>query len=128
MSDPTKALDSPRLNTLFSAVAAFAAVLAVIGVLNGWMSSGSLNSKDISQLRDNLAVLGAQVANLSVKLEQTPRLDQLQTINGHLSALDGRMDGMDTRSRADEDRLTRTETLVGSIDEASRAKLGAGRR
>jgi len=119
-----KALDSPRLNTVFSGVAALAAVAAVVGVMNGWLTSGSLNSRDIGQLRDQIGVLSTQVANLSAKIDQGPRMDQLQGMDRHLSQLEGGMDALRQQAQSDRDRLTRTETLVQGIDAASKASIG----
>jgi len=108
----------------------------------GWMSGQSKDIivlqaqyRDVAQavasLKDQvtpLAQLPGLIARLNDRLDAAPRTDlvntQLTEIQRHLSALDGRMDGMDTRSRADEDRLTRTETKVEGIDASSRAKLG----
>lgn len=75
-----------------------------------------------------LAQLSLQLDKMTQRFEQVPRADmlnsQLTEVQRHLSALDGRMDGMDTRARADEDRLVRTETRVQGIDESSKASLG----
>jgi len=140
MVDVTKAaLDSPRVNTVLSGLAAAGTFVVLIGAVVGWLTIGATGAHDLIQLReqnqasnnalrDQITALTATVNTLSAKIDQGPRLDQLQMIDRHLSALDGRMDGMDARSRADEDRLTRTETRVEGIDQASRAGLGAGRK
>lgn len=136
MSDVTKAaLDSPRLNTLFSGFAALGTFLVIIAALVGWLTVGQTTAHDMQQfreqqtqqntaMRDQISTLTAVVANLSAKIDQGPRTDQLQEIQHRMSSFDGRMGEMDTRMRNDEDRLTRTETLVQGIDQASHAQLG----
>ena len=125
MVDEAKtALDNPRVNTFFSAVAAIGVVVGIVAALVAWLSAGPLNSRDIAQLRDEIGSLTTHVASLEGKIDQGPRLDQLQGIERHLSALDGRLDVQDRQAQADRDRLTRTETKVDGIDQLSRAKLG----
>lgn len=75
-----------------------------------------------------LAQLSMQIDRLTQRFDQTPRTDmlnsQLTEIQRHLSALDGRMDGMDTRARADEDRIIRDDARIDAIEHLSKEPLG----
>ena len=144
-------IDAHKWVTSVCAVAAAAIVIATQVFGAGGLLTGQ--SKDIQQLQaqqnsissqytllaTQLTALQAQVAplaQLSLQLdkmtqrfEQVPRADmlnsQLMEIQRHLSSLDGRMDGMDTRARTDEDRIIRSDTRLDSIERASKEPLGS---
>lgn len=117
MSETKPVLENPRLNTIFSAVAAFAAVLAVLGVLNGWLTSGSLNANDIAHLRENMTTLSGQLSNLATK-------DQLQAANGRITGIEGWKGDTDRRLHDDEERLRITELVANVNNEVDKAKGG----
>lgn len=75
-----------------------------------------------------LAQLSIQIDRLTQRFDQAPHTDllnsQLTEIQRHLSALDGRMDGMDTRVRADEDRGSHDNARIDAIENASKSSLG----
>lgn len=107
----------------------------------GWLGG---QSHDISALKaqqdlmaSQLSALQAQVSPLSrlpdlidklnARMDAAPRADllgsEMTEIQRHLSALDGRMDGMDTRARSDEDRIIRDDTRIEAIDNASKTAV-----
>lgn len=123
VNDISQLGDSRRFNTMVSAIAAGASVATVLGGLVLYLSSGTTNTHDIQSLQSQVSGLSAQVSKLADKIDQGPRSDQMREIDRHLSALDGRMDGMDTRAQADEQRLIRAQTILESIQQSSDAKL-----
>lgn len=115
--------DKGWLNLLVTCVSAIAAGGTFIAFLVGWLSAGTTNTHDIQALQGTVAQLSAQVSHLADKIDQGPRSDQMKDIDRHLSALDGRMDGMDTRMQSDERGLTRVQTEVETIQNSSEAQL-----
>lgn len=121
------------LNTIFSGIAAFGTLAIASAVLIGYLSTGTTNTHDIqmmqgqianltTQTQGQMAGLTAQVEHLANKIDPAIPI-QLHEIDRHLSALDGRMDGMDARARADELSLTRAQTEIESIRNSSDAQL-----
>lgn len=115
--------DKGWLNLLVTFISAIAAAGTCVAVLVGWITAGTTNSHDIQALQSTVAQLTAQVSHLADKIDQGPRSDQMKDIDRHLSALDGRMDGMDTRIQSDERSLTRVQTEVETIQSSSDAAL-----
>lgn len=128
MNDISNLGDSRRVNTALSALAAFASVATVMGGLVLYLSAGTTNTHDIQTLQAQVNGLSNQVAKLVDRIDAGPRSDQMHEIDRHLSALDGRMDGMDTRAQADEQRLVRVQTQIESIQSSSDAKLNGHAR
>lgn len=92
---------------------------AVIYLLGGF-AGNTVTSHDVQDLRGQIASLATQVSVLS---DRMPRPDQMTAIDRHLSAQDGRMDGLDTRLRGDEDNITRALTRLDEIEASSRVTL-----
>lgn len=132
--------------------AGIAAAVVVWTQILGGPSLLTGQSKDVQALQGQVALLqkqqdtmGTQISNvqaqlatllqlpgliqrLNDRLDASPRTDllnsQLTEIQRHLSALDGRMDGMDTRARADEDRIIRDDARIDAIEHLSKEPLG----
>lgn len=109
---------SPKINTFFSAVAAFGVVITLLAVLIGWLATGTTNQVDLRNLRGQMEDLNRTVSRISDQMASGLRPDD---VNRHLSSQDGRMDAIDTRMRNDEERLTRALTMLEEIDASSRA-------
>lgn len=91
--------------------------------------STMVTQQDAAILKTQISTLTALVSQLQTDLRGMPRQDQLAVLDRHLSAQDGRMDGIDTRIRDLEQRLSRIEAQVQMIRTASDADLGRpGRR
>lgn len=114
---------SREFNTIGSWIGALSGATMVIALLLGWLTIGNNNSKDIQALQGTVAQLSAQVSHLADKIDQGPRTDQMKEVDRHLSALDGRMDGMDTRIQSDERSLTKVQADVDNIRNSSDARL-----
>lgn len=117
-----------EFNTIGSWIGALGTLVMLAVVLLGWLTTGNNNVKDIQTLQGQVLALTTQVANLANKIDQGPQSLQMHEFDRHLSALDGRMDGMDTRVRGDEQALTRVQTEVESIRASSGANLGRSPR
>ena len=116
---------------------------------NGWFHDQAKDvqtvQSQVATLQEQQRVMGTQISSiqsqmatllqlpgliqrLNDRLDASPRTDLLNSnlteIQRHLSALDGRMDGMDTRARADEDRIIRDDARIDSIEKASKDTLG----
>jgi hypothetical protein len=94
----------PRLATIVPVVTLVCSVIATAGLLFGviqWYSKGSANDA-----MNNY---------------------QLQAMEQHLHALDGRMDATDARQRDQENRHIRLETVVENLRSSSNVPL-QGRR
>lgn len=115
--------DKGWLNLLITGVGAVAAMSTCGAVLVGWISAGTTNTHDIQALQSTVSQLTAQVSHLADKIDQGPRSDQMREVDRHLSALDGRMDGMDNRLQSDERSLTKVQTQVDTIQNSSDARL-----
>lgn len=115
--------DKGWLNLLVTFISAIAAAGTCVAVLVGWITAGTTNSHDIQALQGTVSQLSAQVSHLADKIDQGPRSDQMKEIDRHLSALDGRMDGMDTRIQSDERSLTKVQADVDNIRNSSDARL-----
>lgn len=112
------------------AISAACSVISAIGVTGGIVLyfSGAFAGATISAAR--LTGIEKQVGGLSTQMQRMQdqmnagvRADQLIAIERHLSAQDGRMDGMDTRTRDQEARQSRTEARQEMMEAASRAQL-----
>ena len=115
--------DKGWLNLLMTCISAIAAGGTCIAVFVGWISAGATNTHDIQALQGTVSQLSAQVSHLADKIDQGPRSDQMREVDRHLSALDGRMDGMDNRLQSDERSLTKVQTQVDTIQNSSDARL-----
>ena len=115
--------DKGWLNLLVTCISAIAAAGTCFAVFVGWISAGATNTHDIQALQGTVAQLTAQVSHLADKIDQGPRSDQMREVDRHLSALDGRMDGMDNRLQSDERSLTKVQTQVDTIQNSSDARL-----
>lgn len=130
------------VTSICAAVAAAFIVGQSLFGAGGWWGG---QSHDISALQAQQNIMASQLSSLqaqvsplarlpdlidklNARMDAAPRADllgnELTEIQRHLSALDGRMDGMDTRARADEDRIIRDDTRIDAIDNASKATLG----
>lgn len=103
------------------------------------LTANNTNTYDLGQIKAQIQELRQleqnQNSDLSDKINKLqdqfnngPRPDQLLNLERHLSAIDGRLDGLDTRLRGDETDLTRAKTQIDGIDQASKAQLLPGRR
>ena len=135
--------DAHKWVTSIGAVTACGFIIGTSLFGAGGMLSGQSHDINALQAQQNimasqLSSLQAQVSplarlpdlndKLNARMDAAPRADllgnELTEIQRHLSALDGRMDGLETRARADEDRIIRDDARIDGIDNASKATLG----
>lgn len=79
--------------------------------------------QDVMFLKQQISTLTTVISQVQADLRGMPRADQISVIDRHLSAQDGRMDGMDTRVSDIYQRLSRVEATLQMINEASKATL-----
>jgi hypothetical protein len=124
MVESTREFVGSRLfNTILSAVGAFGGAGAFLAVIMGWVTVGNTNAYAIQSLQGQMAALSAQLERVTTKIEQGPQSIQMKEFDRHLSAIDGRMDGMDTRVSSDERALTKVQADVENIRSSSDAQL-----
>ena len=110
---------------------------ALMGVLwlSGVFAGSQIATQDLAAIKAQLVsaelpTMKAQVTALSVQVQRLQdqmnggvRVDQLTVLDRHLSAQDGRMDGIDTRMRDLDQRAAKTETRLQMMEDASRTQL-----
>lgn len=86
-----------------------------------------LNGALTGPLTAKLDLFASQMTELKQRIDLLPRSDQLIAVDAHAHALDGRMDAMETRMRADEIDIATGKQRLQSIEDSSHAAIG-GRR
>ena len=111
-----KTVTSPRANF---AVTCVAAIAGIISFLVWWDSHttrmATIESNQLYQQQEITQILGT-LHEVAVSMSTGLRPDD---VNGHLHALDSRVDDQEKRLRSDEERITRSITL---LEEANRAR------
>lgn len=122
-----EAVKTLRLTEMVTLVCATLSALGMIFGIFLWISGAfsgvTIVASEVSALKTLVAGLSTQMSRFQDQLNNGPRADQLLVIDRHLSAQDGRMDGLDTRMRDMEQRLSRAQAQIDATDAASGARL-----
>jgi hypothetical protein len=118
-----------------------AVILVVMGVgslatpflwLTGNISNNSITASNVASMQKQMEGLATQqdvarivtdVAQMRAELRLAPRSADLLVLDRHLSAQDGRMDGIDTRLRDMENRAAAIQARVENLEAASKVPL-----
>lgn len=85
--------------------------------------NGLVTQQDVLGLKNNIAALTVLVTQLQGDLRTVPRAADVIVLDRHLSAQDGRMDGIDTRLRDLESRSAALQARIDILDGSARANL-----
>jgi hypothetical protein len=120
-------LQTPPIVQIITVVSS---VLSAIGITGGfvlWLSGAfagaTIAADKLRSIEQQVTGLSNQVQRMQDQLNAAPRVDQLAVLDRHLSAEDGRMDGIDTRLRDLEQRISRGEARQDVLDRAAAQPL-----
>lgn len=91
------------------------------------IAGSGASSNALLEIQHHMESIDKKMEDFQNRLDNGVRLDQLGTIDRHLSAQDGRMDGIDNRINDLVNRTAHAESRLDGIDHASQAHLKDGR-
>lgn len=106
-----------------SLISAMGMLFGCVLYFSGAFSGATIAAAKLTALEGQVGGLSIQMSRLQDQFNAGPRADQLVAMDRHLSVQDGRMDGMDTRMRDLEQRLSRVQAQQEANEVASRATL-----